>query len=498
MKRRTRLYSLPALAVVIVVVIAGVLIHHSSTPSHQSSAAPSAQTASVSALVTRPDLRPPISSIRLSLPGQAPGLIFIAPKKVFGSKQPSGAQQGQEIIDSKGRVRYFKPNVGHLVADDYAVQEYEGKPVLTFWYGNQVNGHGNGYDVIEDDHYHVIATVHAGDGMQADFHEFQLTPQGSALITVDHDTTYHGQKVDEGVIQEIDVKTGKVLTEWKSLDDVPLADSYEPKGIRSSAYYDYIHVNAADLDTDGNILVSARNTWAIYKIQRHTGKLLWTLGGKATDFKIGPGANTGWQHDVRSVGPNLITVFDNGAGDTGAPVVRKYSRVATIRIDPVNKTATLVASQAHPGGLSAGTQGDGQLLPNGDMFIGWGSKGVFSEFTKGGKMLFDARVPQGDDTYRAFRSPWTGIPSGPPSVAAHVSGSRIIVAASWNGSTQVASWRVMTGKTPADLTPAGQGSWKNLETQLTVPARGAHYVAVEALDATGKVLSTSATHTISR
>ncbi|HEX3873954.1 MAG TPA: arylsulfotransferase family protein, partial [Solirubrobacteraceae bacterium] len=313
MKRRTSLYSLPALAAVIIVVAAVLLIHHSGGQS-PASAAPSTKTASVSTLLTRPDLHPPASTIRLSLPGQAPGLIFIAPKKVFGSKQPVGAQQGQEIIDPKGKVRYFKPNTGHLVANDFAVQEYEGKPVLTYWYGVQVNGHGNGYDVIEDEHYHVIATVHAGDGMQADFHEFVLTPQGSALITVDHDTTYHGQEVDEGVIQEIDVKTGKVLTEWKSLDDVPLSDSYEPKGIRSSAYYDYIHVNAADLDTDGNILVSARNTWAIYKIQRYTGKLLWTLGGKASDFKIGPGANTGWQHDVRSIGPNLITVFDNGAG----------------------------------------------------------------------------------------------------------------------------------------------------------------------------------------
>jgi hypothetical protein len=448
-------------------------------------------------LISRQDLRPPVITIRRSDPGQAPGLVFLTPKKVFGAKVVKGAQGGTEIIDNKGKVRYFAPNKGHNVANDFRVQEYEGKPVLTYWYGRQIEGTGRGYGVILDEHYQRIATVHAGNGLDADFHEFRLTPENTALITVFHKTTSGGKKVVEGVIQEIDVKTGKVLTEWHSLDGVPLSASYEPQELRKGSF-DYIHLNAADVAPDGNILVSGRHTWAIYEIERHTGKLLTTIGGKQSDYKMGPGAQTAWQHDVVSLGPDLYSVFDNGAGDTGTQALRDFSRIAEVQIDPTKKTATLVKSYKHPDGLSAGTQGNGQLLPNGNMFVGWGSKGVASEFSKDGKLLFDAKVPKGDDTYRAFKSPWVGIPSSPPDVAAKVSGTKITVDVSWNGSTEVRSWRALTGASKDKLTSAGRSGWKDLETGFTVPAGTAKYVAVEALDAAGKVLATSDVQTLSR
>lgn len=445
------------------------------------------------ALVTEPGLRPPKPVIRRSLAGQAPGFVFITPKKVFGAKPVKGAQGGPQIIDSQGRTRYFRPNRKPNVGNDFRVQEYRGKPVLTYWYGRQIKGSGEGNGVILDQNYRRIATVRAGNGLKADFHELKLTADGTALITVYRDTKSNGKKVVEGVIQEIDIATGKVVTEWRSLDDVPLSASYQKPGTRSSAAFDYIHVNSADIDPDdGNIIVSARHTWAIYKIERHTGKLLWTLGGKRTDFKMGKGAQTAWQHDARGEGNGVYRIFDNAAGDSKAPKLLDHSQVVRLKVDVKRKTVKLLTAQKHPDNLSAGTQGNSIALANGNLFVGWGSQGVFSEFSKSGKLLFDARVPKGNDTYRAFKSPWVGTPSSPPRVAAVRRGDRIVVHASWNGSTEVQAWRVLGSGSNAKLKPLARVPWKNLETGTSVAASGVEYVSVQALGRSGEVLATSA------
>ena len=449
-------------------------------------------------LRSRGDLRPPVADIRRSEPGQAPGLIFITPKKVFGAKRVPGAQGGPEIIDARGRVRYFKPNSDGDVANDFRVQTYRGKPVLTYWYGRQIKGTGKGVGVIYDERYRRIATVRAGNGLRADFHEFKLTDRGTALIIAYRTTTSEGKKVVEGVVQEIEIAGGKVLTEWRSLDDVPVSESYEPEGARSSKTFDYIHLNSVALDSDGNLLASARHTWALYKIERGTGKLLWTLGGKGSDFKMGKGTQTAWQHDAISEGDGVIRVFDNAAGDKTARKLLPYSRVVRLKVDAAAKTVALLSSRKHPDDVSAGTQGNGQALPGGGLFVGWGSQGIFSEFSADGKMLFDARVPRGNDTYRAYKSEWTGVPSEKPRVAARLRGKRIVVDASWNGSTEVRAWRARTGRTAGALRPAGRTPWKNLETSFGVPAGDARYVAVEALDASGKVLSTSPARRVAR
>src|SRR6266542_1348901 len=105
-------------------------------------------------------------------------------------------------------------------------------------------------------------------------------------------------KVFDGIVQEIDVATGRVLFEWHSLDHVPLTDSYQPLPSSPGAPWDYFHINSINLDSDQNLLISARHTWAIYKIDRRTGDVIWRLGGKESDFALGPGAAFAWQHDV--------------------------------------------------------------------------------------------------------------------------------------------------------------------------------------------------------
>ena len=77
------------------------------------------------------------------------------------------------------------------------------------------------------------------------------------------------------------------------------------------APFDYAHTNSVNLDTDGDFLMSARNTWTIYKIDRETGNIRWRLGGKNSTFRLPPAARFAWQHDAHRRSDGAITVFDN-------------------------------------------------------------------------------------------------------------------------------------------------------------------------------------------
>lgn len=461
----------------------------------------STTTPAPSAAGSSTELRPPTSEIKVSRRGQAPGFIFLGPKKVFGAKPRAVSETGAQMIDQQGRVRWFRVNKGRNVASEVRVQRYEGKKVLTYWYGRLANGTGKGKGYILDENYKRIATVSAvGKGIEADFHDFVITADDTALLGSYRKTRdKQGKQVVEGVQQELDIKTNKVLTEWHSLDGVPPSDSYEPEGARSASSFDYFHLNSANLDDDGNIVVSARHTWAIYKIERKTGKLLWKLGGKDSDFKMGKGAQFAWAHDAVPEGKGVYRIFDNAAGDKGAPKLSDASRVIRIKLDEKRKTVKLLSAQEHPDRISSGTQANGQRLPNGNLFVGWGTSGVFSEFTPGGRMLFDAELPSGLDSYRVYKSRWKGTPRGRPRVAARKDGSRLTVEASWNGSTEVVHWRARTGKRAKRLRATGEKArWTNLNTRFSVPAGSARFVAVQALDKRGKVLATSAAKRISR
>jgi hypothetical protein len=119
----------------------------------------------------------------------------------------------------------------------------------------------------------------------------------------------------DNVVQEVDLSTGLVLFEWHSLGQVGLDDSRSrPRGERA---WDYFHINSVAEDTDGNLIVGARNTCALYKLDRHTGRILWQLGGRGGDFRMGKGTRFCFQHDARRAGPGRISLFDNAAGPSG-------------------------------------------------------------------------------------------------------------------------------------------------------------------------------------
>ncbi len=224
----------------------------------------------------------------------------------------------------------------------------------------------------------------------------------------------------DGVVQEIDIPTGKVLFQWNSADHVPYSQSEQPLPASASDPWDWFHINAVHLDTDGNLLIDARDTWTTYKVDRHSGNIIWQLGGKASSFTLqaAPGQslnNAGdifaWQHDPEALGNGVYTVFDNesaGAANTGVGSTAEFglSRVVRFKLNPQAHTATLLQSYNQPDALTAPSQGNGQTTADGNLVVGWGSLPYFSEYDTAGDLLFNAEFPTGVNSYRAYLQPW--------------------------------------------------------------------------------------------
>ncbi|MGD0455062.1 MAG: arylsulfotransferase family protein [Solirubrobacteraceae bacterium] len=451
--------------------------------------------AEVQGFHSRPDLQPPVVTVTAQSPAVAPGDVFVAPYAGPG-------QAGLMILDPSGGLLWFKPLPTNTEATNLEVQEYEGKPVLTWWQGNiSIHGFGMGEDVIADDTYTDVAHVRAGNGHQSDLHEFQLTPQGTALITA-YDPilcnlsavggpAYGG--VTDSVFQEVDVKTGLVMYEWTSIDHVALEESYEPASRSSAAYpFDFFHLNSISVDRDGSLLISSRNTWTVYKLGQQSGQIVWRLGGKHSSFKMGPATGIAWQHDPRELSNGSFSIFDNGS----SPKAHDQSRAVVESVNPQSGTVTLVDRLTHTPPLLVESQGNVQALANGDWFVGWGQEPFFSEFGPEGKLVFDAHFPVHDESYRAFRFAWTGAPAHPPAFAFAPGGSAGggTVYASWNGATEVASWRLFAGASASSLSTVAQVPRSGFETAIPLPAGTVGpYLAVQALGAAGQLLATSAT-----
>ena len=178
----------------------------------------------------------------------------------------------------------------------------------------------------------------------------------------------------------------------------------------------WFHVNAVHLDPQGNLLIDARDTWATYDVNPHTGNINWILGGKDSSFseQAAPGQTLdsageifAWQHDPEALSSNLYTFFDDESA--GTPLL-PYSRAVYVTLNFRTKVATLVQSDNQPEGLSAAAEGNGQTTLNGDLFVGWGVLPYICEFSPRGKLVWNAEFPAGVNTYRAYRLPWSSPP----------------------------------------------------------------------------------------
>lgn len=458
-----------------------------------SSAKPAGKATDLTAFRSRPELRAPIVTVTASSAAEAAGDIFLAPYSGPG-------QDGPMIVDGSGNLVWFDPLPPGTESTNLQVQTYEGKPVLTWWQGYiPPQGFGQGEEVVADSSYHQILRMRAGNGLPADLHDFDITPRNTALLT-SFDPIHcnlssvggpSSAAVTDSLFQEIDLKTHLVRREWHPLDHVALSQSYA--SATSSTYewpYDYFHLNSIAVRHDGSILISARNTSALYELNPSSGQVSVQIGGKHGTVKLGSGTATAYQHDAEELPNGNFTIFDNGA----VPKVHPQSRGVIVSVNPGTKTDTLVGQYEHPTPLSASSQGNVQSLENGDMFVGWGSEPYFTEYNSAGGLVFDARLPSKSESYRAFRFPWSGTPSGPPAVAAVAGKSpAATLYASWNGATSVASWRVLGGTTAGQLAPITEAARAGFETAIALP-EAPPYAAVQALDAAGNVLGTS--HTI--
>ena len=440
--------------------------------------------------VSAPGLRPPTVTVSPRA-SHATGDLFLAPYEGHG-------QYGPMILDEHGGLLWFDPLAPGARAGDLQVQTYHGQPVLTWWQDPLVAGgsHTAG-GVIADSSYRQIAVVRAGNGYQPDLHEFQLTAQNTAMVTV-YDaircdlSAFHGPRsgaVADTLFQEIDLATGLVRYEWHFLDHVPMSSSYySGRSATAASPFDPFHINSVEVQHDGSFLVDARNTWAAYDVDAHTGRVRWQLGGKHGTFKLGAGVATAWQHDARQQPDGAITFFDNGSD----PRVHPASRAIEVAIDTARGTATLVRSYHHPTPLVADSQGNVQTLANGDWVIGWGQAGYLSEVDPSGRLLFDAHLPSGWESYRAYVLPWSGRPTQPPSLALRSRPHGVTAYVSWNGATGVAAWRILAGASSRALAPLASAPRSGFETAIPLPASAAgHHLAVQALDARGDVLATS-------
>ncbi|KAK6956165.1 hypothetical protein Daesc_001438 [Daldinia eschscholtzii] len=367
------------------------------------------------------------------------------------------------ILDSNGDLIWTSGWNGQQLYN-LMVQEYKGEKYLTFWAGDDaVGGHG--------------AEVRAAYGLDADLHDFRITPSGTALITVYHvihkDLSEVGKNhigpVWDCVIQEIDLETGLAVFQWQASDHWNLVDSYREIGDdgEGDRAYDYFHMNSIDKDARGNYLTSSRYMHSLTYINGTTGEVIWILGGKRNmfrDLSNGTATNFAYQHDARWSGKDTITLFDNGVDDVHRDIAT--TRGLKLRVDENTMTVSVVAEYFNPHKIHGISQGSFQSLPNGNVLLGYGNSAAFTEFSSNGEVLCDTHFgPESRfgtaevQSYRVYKYEWHGMPKTSPASAIRRNSRRSwSFYVSWNGATEVSKW-ILQGSEDLNGT---DGGWKEL------------------------------------
>jgi EmrB/QacA subfamily drug resistance transporter len=453
--------------------------------------------------LSAPTLHPPqIRSVQKAPAGrQAPGYLFTANFYDL-NEPPIVGQSGPLILDRDLQPVWFQPVPEKVVAANLSLQTYQGKPALAWWQGVVTNTGAteSGEYVVVDQHYQPVARLKAKDGWVLTLHEIVIDGD-HAWVTANKNVprdlakyggAYNGALIDSAV-QEYDLKTGRLERSWDALDHIPLSQaqaSLPTNGFPWDAY----HINSIQLTGKGTFLVSMRDTWAAYLVDIASGKIQWTLGGRDSSFKLAPGAGFEWQHDVSLQGDSTVSLFDDhccqltGGGTSVNPT--GPSRGLVLKLDQQARTATLAAQYGNTGGFRSEFMGDTQPLANGDVFVGWGSEPYFSEYDRSGKLLFEGELPGPNLSYRATVRSWVGLPLSSPAAVARSANGKTTVFASWNGATELVSWRVLAGPSASRMAVVATHAKSGFETAIALP-RSYQSFEVQALSATGRVIGAS-------
>lgn len=431
---------------------------------------------------SRPDLAVPRLNITVAANNTAPGYLFLAP---FSGFVDHGVTRGP-----RQAAPYIYTDAGDLVwsgytyfsiwAANFQAGRYHGEDILFAFEGdhNPNYGHGHGHVTFLDRHYDTVKEVRAGNHRLLDKHEFHIVDERTALVQIYHPvprdlSEFASDAAQQWIIdaqfQEIDIATGDVLFEWSALDHVSPSESLLPPddgeaghGYNSSDAWDYFHINAVDKDANGDYIISARHTAALYKIDGRTGDIVYKFGGlpaiKPSSFSNTDNFTFAFQHHARFLSRSddgtkeVISFYDNSAhgtenNDGNVVDYNKYSSAKIVELDTETWTAKLLFLGVAPDGVLSKSQGNTQVLANGNVLIGTGSAGSVAEFDPAGNVIFAAYLDSGVhgnrvQNYRAFRYEWTGIPREKIAVFSELTADgSTVVYVSWNGDTRTRTWK---------------------------------------------------------
>lgn len=378
----------------------------------------------------------------------APGYLFFTsqalPWSIEGSRYAI-------IADDLGDVVFYRQIEDDIMAN-FTVQG-NGMLSISTWTNKQ--------HYLLNSTYEVVEVIRSADETRPDPHEFVVTEDNHVLLMIYKTTLIDMSQIVPGgdptasvkylVLQELD-ENRELIFEWNSLDHIPITDAVDID--LTSSNIDYIHGNSIDIDTDGNWIVSSRNTNQIIKINRSNGEVMWRMGGSSNEFKLLN--DDKWfsrQHDARRLPNGNISVFDNFWGQEGE------SRYAEYYVEEDVKILWLVREYINPIRLHVHSMGNAQYLPDGGVLIGWGSReprpdapaiteiGPSNE--KRLELILQSSIDESQKVavYRAYRHEWHGFPEKPVAVLVGGTDGAFQIFYSANGLTKAEDgryeWRVI-------------------------------------------------------
>ncbi len=381
------------------------------------------------------------------------------------------------ILDNLGTPRYYKKM-------SYPARDFKVQPtgLLTYLVPQLSTFYGM------DSTYTVVDTFRCKHGYGTDEHELQMLPNGHVLMIaldwqiMDMSQIVTGGKPNATVvgnhIQELDTR-GDVVFEWRSWDHFTFADAI---GVELRAdIIDYVHMNAVDVDEDGNVLVSSRHLSEVTKINRRTGGIIWRLGGKNNQFTfLNDTYQISYQHDVRCLPGEHYTIFDNGNFR-----IPQFSRAVEFLVDSVAKTVERVWQYRHSPDLYTPWMGNVQRLAGGNTFIGWGDASLpkIMEVQPDGTIVYQADFVSKAHCYRTFRFPWKGQANAPYLVVERHN-DRLTLLYNLFGERPVNRYYVYAGTSPHPTTRIDSSTVPRIDLRALGNDQ-MYYIRVTAADSTG-------------